>query len=124
MLKVIITRKDLKSEIPYLIFIIDFDFSSIRGANVQAETTSSQTEIMITIKDAPPVVPTPNQIIPTTSTTPPTPPIRGEPLQGLLPRTNDQDSPIWEAGLGLICLLMASLLLKLNLLKKKKEMNK
>lgn len=93
-------------------------------ANVKAETTSSQTEIMITIKDAPPVVPTPNQIIPSTSTTPPSPPIRGEPPQGLLPRTNDQDSPIWEAGLSLIGLLLASLLLKHNLLKKKKEMKK
>lgn len=85
------------------------------GTNTWAETTSSQTDVTITVKASPSVVPAPNQIIPLNH---PDIPIRGTPVQGLLPQTNGQANPFWEEVLGLFCLLLSSLLLGLSISKK------
>lgn len=89
--------------------------------NIHADTTSSQTDVMITVKSSPSVVPAPNQSIPLNQSYTP---IRGAPVQGLLPQTNDRDKPFKEGILGLFCLLLASLILGLNLSKKKNKKKK
>ncbi|WFR75092.1 hypothetical protein [Lactococcus lactis] len=93
------------------------------ATSIWADTTSSQTDVTITVKASPSVVPAPNQIIPLNQSYTP---IRGTPVQGLLPQTNDRDDPFKEGVLGLFCLLLASLILGLNLSKnkEKKEMMK
>jgi len=88
------------------------------GTNTWAETTSSQSDVTITIKASPSVVPAPNQIIPLNQSYTS---IRGTPVQRLLPQTNDRDKPFKGGVLGLFCLLLASLLLGLNLSKNKKK---
>ncbi|WP_251900557.1 hypothetical protein [Lactococcus lactis] len=87
------------------------------GTSIWADATSSQTDVTITVKASPSVVPAPNQIIPLNQSYTP---------QGLLPQTNDRDDPFKEGVLGLFCLLLASLILGLNLSKnkEKKEMMK